>query len=397
MATQLPGDQPAGMIDRIKRLLTAPAQEWPRIDAEPMTVKGIFMTWVIPLAAIGPIAHLVGMLVFGISFFGITYRPSIGVAVGGAITMYVLALIGTFVMALVIDWLAPYFNAVKNPVSAMKVVAFSMTAGWVAGIFQILPLLGWLAILASLYGLYLLWIGLPLLMKAPADKGPVYVVVSIVVCVVAFWVIGLATASITATFIRPPLIADSGTVSGTMNVPGVGSVDLGKVNEAAARMKAATDRMQADAKNGTSSAVPVAALQAMLPATIAGFTRGDVETSSGAAAGLGGSRAEGRYTSGDQSFTLSVADMGAMGSLATLGGAVNAQSSKQTATGYEKTEMVGGSMVSEKWNTQDHSGSYETMVASRFAVSANGSAPSIDTLKQAVATVDTGALASLAK
>ena len=177
----------------------------------------------------------------------------------------------------------------------------------------------------------------------------------------------------------------------------MGSVDLGKINEATAKMQAATERMQADAKNGTTSAVPVGALQAMLPATIAGFTRGDVETSSGAAAGIGGSRAEGRYTLGDQSFSLSVADMGAMGSLATLGGAINAQSSKQTATGYEKTEMVGGSMVTENWNTESHSGRYETMVASRFMVSANGNAPSIDTLKEAVATVDTGALASLAK
>src|SRR6185369_12313052 len=161
---------------------------------------------------------------------------------------------------------------------------------------------------------------------------------------VAVMVVGLVTASITATFIRPPLVADAGSVSGTMTVPGLGSVDLGKANDAVAKMKAATDRMQADAKSGTSTAVPVAALQAMLPASIAGFTRGDVESSSGAAAGLGGSRAEGRYTLGDQSFSLSVADMGAMGAIATLGGAVNAQSSKQTATGYEKTEMVGGSM-----------------------------------------------------
>ena len=86
MATQIPGDQPAGMMDRIKRLLTAPAQEWPLIDAEPMTVKGIFMTWVIPLAAIGPIAHLIGMLVFGIGFLGIYYRPSVSVALGDAVT-----------------------------------------------------------------------------------------------------------------------------------------------------------------------------------------------------------------------------------------------------------------------------------------------------------------------
>ncbi|MEO6216153.1 MAG: Yip1 family protein [Sphingomonas sp.] len=397
MATQIPGDQPAGMMDRIKRLLTAPAQEWPLIDAEPMTVKGIFTSWVIPLAAIGPIAYLIGMVVFGISVLGITIRPSIGATLSIAVTTYICTLISVFLMAFVIDWLAPYFDATKNPVAAMKVVAFSMTASWLGAILQIYPMLAGLAILAGLYGLYILWLGLPLLMKAPAEKAVAYVVASIVVCAVAFLLVITVTASISGSLIRPPLLGDSGSASGTVSLPGVGSVDLGKANEAVARMKAATERMQADAKNGTTSAVPVTALQAMLPATIAGFTRGDVETSSGAAAGIGGSRAEGRYTLGDQSFSLSVADMGAMGSLATLGGAINAQTSKQTATGYEKTEMVGGSMVTENWNTESHSGRYETMVASRFMVSANGNAPSIDTLKQAVATVDTGALASLAK
>jgi hypothetical protein len=163
------------------------------------------------------------------------------------------------------------------------------------------------------------------------------------------------------------------------------------------RMKAAGAQMQADAASGHSSAVPADALQAMLPATIAGFTRGDVETQSGGAAGISGSKAEARYTMGDQSFSLSVADVGAMGAVATLGGAMNLQSSKTTATGYEKTAMVDGSMVSEKWDNADHHGSYSTMVASRFAVDASGNAPSIDVLKQAVAAIDTSKLAGLAK
>jgi hypothetical protein len=59
--------------------------------------------------------------------------------------------------------------------------------------------------------------------------------------------------------------------------------------------------------------------------------------------------------------------------------------------------MVGGSMVTERWNTDSHSGSYQTMVASRFIVAADGKAPNIDTLKQAVASIDTGSLANLAK
>ena len=95
MATQLPGDQPSGgMVDRIKRLLIAPAQEWPRIDADPMTARGVFISWVVPLAAIGPLAYLIRELFFGHSFVGITIRASPTAAVSGAVSQYVISLIG---------------------------------------------------------------------------------------------------------------------------------------------------------------------------------------------------------------------------------------------------------------------------------------------------------------
>ncbi|MFA5964692.1 MAG: Yip1 family protein [Sphingomonas sp.] len=398
MATQIPGGGSTGMIERIKRLILSPAAEWAAIDAEPMTVKGIFMTWVVPLAAIGPIAGLIGRQLFGYSFLGVTYRPSILGSIEVALIRYVSSLIGIFVLALVIDALAPNFGATKNPISAMKVAAFSAVAALIVGIVQILPALSILG-LAGFYTLYLLWVGLPLLMKAPADKAVSYYAVTLVVCVVVGIVVAAVTSTLTGAMMRPLMSGGAGTMmsGSTMSLPGVGSVDLDKVNAASQRVKAASEQIQADAASGHSSAVPADALQAMLPAAIAGFTRGDVETQSGGAAGINGSKAEARYTMGDQSFSLSVADVGALGSIATLGGAMNLQSSKTTATGYEKTAMVNGSMVSEKWDNADHHGSYSTMVASRFAVDASGDAPSIDVLKQAVAAIDTGKLAGLAK
>ncbi|QNQ09964.1 Yip1 family protein [Sphingomonas alpina] len=395
MATQLPDNEPAGMVNRIKRLLLTPAAEWDRIDSEPMTVKGIFTGWVVPLAAIGPVAGLIGSLVFGYGAFGITYRPSITSALTTAVIGYALALAGTYVLALIIDALAPSFGATKNPVSALKVAAFSATAGWLAGIFQIVPALTFLGLL-GLYSLYLLWIGLPKLMKAPADKAVPYVIVTMVVTVVVYLIIGGVAAAISSQVARPLISASAGTTSGTMEVPGVGKLDLGKLEEASKKMEAAGARMQADAASGKTNAVPAATLQALLPASVAGFTRGDTESTSGGAAGIGGSRAEGKYSAGDQQFTLSVADMAALGSLATLGGALNVQSSKQTSTGYEKTEMVGGAMVTEKWDTTDKRGKYETMAGSRFLVTAEGNVTDIATLKAAVAAIDTSKLAASA-
>src|SRR3546814_1423153 len=80
-----------------------------------------------------------------------------------------------------------------------------------------------------------------------------------------------------------------------------------------------------------------------------------------------------------------------------MGGALSGQSSRQTETGYEKSAIENGNAVSETWDNTDKSGSYSTVIASRFAVSAEGDAPSIDTLKQAVGSVDAGKLAALAR
>ena len=159
-------------------------------------------------------------------------------------------------------------------------------------------------------------------------------------------------------------------------------------------MKAAGEKMQAGIASGEGvKAVDPAALQNLLPASIAGWNRTSIEKPRrGRRGGFNGSNARAQFQAGDQSFSLSVTDMGVMGNIATLGGAVNASSSKQTATGYEKTEMQGGNMVSEEWDNQSKSGKYSVMVASRFAVEASGSAPTIDALKGAVAAVDLGQL-----
>src|SRR3546814_4593139 len=69
-----------------------------------------------------------------------------------------LTIVGVFLFALIIDWLAPRFGGTSSRVQAVKVAAYSATAGWVAGIFALVPSLAMLSIL-GLYSLYLLYLG----------------------------------------------------------------------------------------------------------------------------------------------------------------------------------------------------------------------------------------------
>ena len=199
-----------GLVDRARNIIVTPKTEWPVIDAEPATIAGIYRSYVLILAAIPAVAGLIGNLLFGFSMFGITVRLSPITAISSAIAQYVLSLVGTFVLALIIDALAPTFGGTKNQTQAFKVAAYASTASWVAGIFAIIPQLSWLAIIGGLYGLYLLYLGLPLLMRSAADKALGYTIVTIIGAILLSMLIGAVASTVGRVF------APSMTVPGAM-------------------------------------------------------------------------------------------------------------------------------------------------------------------------------------
>lgn len=189
------------LVERIKRILLEPNQEWDRIDAEPMTVGGIFKSWILPLAAIPALASLIGMLLFGaVTVLGITYRPPIGMLLANAITTYVFTTSGVYLYALLIDALAPTFNGTQDRVQATKVAAYSATPAFVAGILGIIPQLSILAVIGGLYGLYLIYIGLPKLMKVPEEKTVPYNVTVIAAGIVIVLIAGIIIGRISMAF-----------------------------------------------------------------------------------------------------------------------------------------------------------------------------------------------------
>lgn len=195
--TTPPATPTSGVIERAKNIILKPKEAWAAIDTEAATVQSIYVPYVVLLAAIGPVAQLIGGQVFGYGAFGVTFRPSLGSALVSALLSYGLALASIFVLSLIIDALAPNFGGQKNQVQALKVAAYSATAGWLAGIFGLIPALAILGIL-GLYGLYLLYLGLPILMKVPEDKAAGYTIVVVIAAVVIFLIIGVIVASFAA-------------------------------------------------------------------------------------------------------------------------------------------------------------------------------------------------------
>jgi len=193
------------LVDRVKKILLQPNDEWAVIASELSDTGTLYRTYIIPLAAIAPVCGAIGWSLFGISlpFTGAVRLPVITALTNAAI-MYALALVGVFLFAVIINALAPSFGGQKNQVQALKVAAYASTASWVGGVFTLVPALSIIALVCSLYSLYLLYAGLSPLMKSPRDKAVPYAIVIILVGIVLFVVL----AAVRRAFL--PSMADLG-------------------------------------------------------------------------------------------------------------------------------------------------------------------------------------------
>ena len=179
------------IIQRAKNIIVTPKTEWPVIAAEEPNTVEIFKGYVLPLALIPSIAYVIGLGVIG---RGTMSSFSWGIAMG--LIQFLLAFVGVYISAYVIAFLAPKFGSRQDMGRAVQLVAYSYTPAWVAGILCIIPALGILAFVGSLYGLYLMYLGLPQIMQTPQDKVVSYLVVSIIAVIVTYWIITLILTSL---------------------------------------------------------------------------------------------------------------------------------------------------------------------------------------------------------
>ncbi len=189
------------LLERVKGILLNPRAECAIIEREPGDMAYLFMNYVAILAAIPAICGFIGSSLIGISLPGLgTVRVPVVTGLVGAVVGYLLTFAMVYIVALLADLLAPTFQGQKNPENALKLVVYSYTPAWLAGVFLLIPSLGFLAIL-GLYGLYLLWTGIPPLMKAPQEKSIVYTL-AIIVCAIVIWIIVLLVQAAITPFPR---------------------------------------------------------------------------------------------------------------------------------------------------------------------------------------------------
>ena len=185
------------LVDRAKNILITPKTEWEVIKNEQSSAADLFTKYAMILALIPIIATFIGQSLIGISLgpFG-SYKIPVTNGLIYAVVYYLLSLAGIYLIAFIIDALAPSFGSTKNMDASLKVAVYSYTAAWIAGIFGVIPILGILGLIGAAYSLYLMYLGLKIVKDTPQDKLVGYIIVVIIIAIVVYFVIGMIVTAI---------------------------------------------------------------------------------------------------------------------------------------------------------------------------------------------------------
>lgn len=403
------------LIQRVQDILLRPATTWPAIEQEPGDVASIYKNYVLILAAIPAVAGFIGMTLIGVGGFGMHIRVPFLWGLTNMVVSYGLSLAMVFVVALIVDALAPTFGGTRNQVNALKLVAYGATAGFVGGIFGLIPSLSVLGLLAALYSIYLVYTGLPVLMKCPPGKAAGYTAVVVVCGIVAGIVIGAISAAVTPSRGFGGMGGMHGERDVTITTPkGEVTLDTGKLDEMAKRMEEAGKRMEAAQKSGdneaagkalsdmmgavagaSGEALPPQELKALLPESLGTLRRDSVEAQSNQAMGVPGSKALARYTDGTQRVQLSITDIGGMAGIAALAGWAGSTLDKETDTTVERVYKQGNRTVREKFRKDGSRGEVTVLLANGVVVEADGRKVEPAALKAIVEGLDLARLESM--
>jgi len=432
-AASLSGGRVPSFLGRVVGMLVAPWREWEVVAHEATTVRDIYLGYVAPLAAIGVVASFVANTVVGADIGPTRVRAGVPAGVAAALVRYALAFAAVALLARIAVVLAPRFGGAGDRIVGLRIVAYSLTAAWVAAALTAAPQLHVLAGVLSLYSAFVLFAGLRVVMRCTEGwaifLAAILSVIALVFAALATpvasfttgltglgspapgardraWVAG-AASSLVATMVAQSNADDRGRVVDSIgSVVGMGADfvrDAIAGTSSGGQGDATLDRVASEfamvAAGGKKfELVRPDALAAVLPQTVAGMPRASVTALIEAPLfTLKGSVVRARYERGDAHVELEVGDMGELSGLARLYAWFDPALSKTTGTAYERHGRIGGRYFQERFDERDGSGKFGVMIDDRFAVGARGKGVTLATLHDAVAAVDRASVAALAK
>jgi len=184
------------LIDRAKAVMVNPRETWLTIKEEEAGVGDLYKQYLVYLAAIPAISLFIGQSIVGYSVpfeNRITHIP-IGLGLSFMIRRYLFYLLSIYIAGYVISFLSSRFDGLGDVTGSVKLCAYSVTPGWIASGLYIIPRLGELSVFGYLFGIYLFYVGAPIMLNIPQSRAASFTAVSVLVGLVLALIISLLTS-----------------------------------------------------------------------------------------------------------------------------------------------------------------------------------------------------------
>lgn len=447
-----------GFVARVMNVVLSPRSEWGVIAAESTTVAQLYKGYIVILSALAAVLAFVHLSVIGanLPFGGGVMRYPLGAGLTATVMSFVFGLIGVLVIGFIVNGLAGTFAAQPDQRQAMKVAAYSLTPAWLSSILALSPIAPTLLqFLAGCYGIYVLYLGLPVVMRSPREKAVGYTA-AVVICTMLLGIVfgvvagglgifgsrtgmlgsnspfGGLTAEQEQAAARDQGAAVVGNVIGNMlgtdaqGKAGLGAAlsnmaKVGEQSEQSARRiggtAAVTDAAPtaADAQNaaagaaglltalggalgGPRRAVPVdfKTLSALLPTSLEGLPRTSAEGSAQGAIGIKTTSATADYADANGATVhLEIADMTGVSGLMDLADNLVQNTTSQSDAGYERDVTLNGRSAHEIYDARSKKGEISMQVAKRFTVGLTGQGVAMAALEHAYDQIDLSRLEAM--
>jgi hypothetical protein len=162
-------------LNHVWGLFAHPQQEWKDIAAARCSIGKCYCSHVLILAALPAIFGFIGTTQVG---WQIGTHDVIKLTVDSAlpisILFYITMLVGVFTMGKVIHWMGKTYGTTKPLAQCIALAAYTATPLFFIGIMMLYPIL-WLNMVVGLpalgYSIYLLYVGVPVMMDIPVERG----------------------------------------------------------------------------------------------------------------------------------------------------------------------------------------------------------------------------------
>lgn len=181
------------MIGNLLGLLFRPKTQWHSIAANNSYSLPASVIYTLLLACLPAVAWFYGTTVIGWSVGdGDIIRMTAESATTIIVLFYFTMVVSVMVIGYMIHWMSKTYGADSSTAKGIAIASFSATPLYIAGAVGFMPVF-WLALLIGVsavsYAVYVLYLGIPIVMKIPEERGFLFSSAVLAFCMVILMII----------------------------------------------------------------------------------------------------------------------------------------------------------------------------------------------------------------